>query len=84
MPNGLVESVHSCLKDSQGDHNARWNLRDRSEEMGENERETGVLRDGVLEGKPWKDGDTDGGGGNVIRELGGGSHNGEDRFTLMN
>ncbi len=52
--------------------------------MGENEHETGVLWDRVLEGEPWEDGETEGGGGNVIRELDGGSQNGDDRFTLIN
>ena len=83
VPNGLVESVHSCLKDGQREHNARWNDRDRGEEVGENERETGILRDGVLEGEPWEDGDTGGGDGKFMRELCGGSQNGEERFTLM-
>ena len=84
MPNELVESVDSCLKDGQRDHNARRNDRDRGEEVGENQREAGVLRHAVLEGKPWEDGDTEGGDGNVIRELEGGPQNGEDRFILMN
>ena len=44
VPNELVESVDSCLQHGQRDHNARWNDRDRGEEMGENERETRVLR----------------------------------------
>ena len=84
VPNQLVESVDSCLKDSQRDHNARWNDRDRDEEVGENQREAGVLRHAVLEGKPWEDGDTGGGDGKVIRELEGSPQNREDRFTLMN
>ena len=39
--------------------------------MGEDESEMGVLKDRVLKGGWWVDGDTEGGDGKVVRELGG-------------
>ena len=44
--------------------------------MGEDELETVILRDGVLEGGPWEDGETEGGDGKVIKELCGSQNGG--------
>ncbi len=51
------------------EHKASSYGRDRAEEIGEDESETGVLRDREREGEAWEDSDTAGGDGKVVREL---------------